>query len=139
MESNRLTLSQVIPDLLFADLPPELLFRSKVSPPDCYLMSLEEGFFGGVAPPPPEDSGMFIQSYFSPEHADVFVRKPGALKAVSMYWSSLGLLSHFPIMQLTLVLEAGKKNHLILPHYYRGGEVGEEGLGTRLYLGAMWV
>lgn len=84
MDTNRLTLSQVIPDLLFADLPPEMLFRTKISSPARYLMSLEDRFFGGMAPPPPEATGMFVQSYYSVEHADVFVRKPaGALKAVS--------------------------------------------------------
>lgn len=80
----RLTLSQVIPDLLFADLPPELLFRTKMSSPDHYLVSLEDRFFGGVAPPPTESTGMFVQSYYSADHADIFLRKPaGALKAVS--------------------------------------------------------
>lgn len=83
VDSSRLILSEVIPDLLFADLPPELLFRTKVSAPDRYLMSLEGSFFGGVAPPSPEDTGMSVQSYYSQEDADVFVRKsPGALKAV---------------------------------------------------------
>jgi len=83
VESTRLTLSQVIPDLLFADLPPEMLFRSKVSSPDHYLMSLEDRLFGGVAPPPPEATGMSIQSYYSSNEADVLVSKPaGALKAV---------------------------------------------------------
>ncbi len=85
VEADRLVISHIIPDLLFADLPPELLFRSKVSSPDYYLMSLEDCFFGGVAPPPPEATGMFIQSYYSFNHDDVFVRKPaGALKAVKL-------------------------------------------------------
>lgn len=85
VDHNRLTLSQVIPDLLFADLSPKMLFRTKVSSPDRYLMSLEDHFFGGMAPPPPEATGMFVQSYYSFDHDDIFVRKPaGALKAVSL-------------------------------------------------------
>ena len=84
VETTRITLAHIIPDLLFADLPPEMLFRSKVSSPDHFLVSLEERFFGGVAPPPPESSGMSIQPYYSFVDADEFIKKPaGALKAVS--------------------------------------------------------
>ena len=87
VESTRLILSHLIPDLLFADLPPEMLFRTKVSSPNHFLVSLEERLFGGVAPPPSESTGMFVQPYYSFDDADVFIRKPaGALKAVSYQW-----------------------------------------------------
>ncbi len=85
VDSTRLVLSQVIPDLLFADLPPELLIRNKGSSSDHFLLSLEEQFFGGVAPPSPEATGMFVQPYYSADDADELVRRPvGALKAVRM-------------------------------------------------------
>lgn len=93
MDTTRITLSHIIPDLLFADLPPEMLIRTKISPPEHYLMSLEDRFFGGVAPPPPEATGMFVQPYYSFTHADVFLRKPaGALKAVCTPTTTLSSL-----------------------------------------------
>lgn len=92
VENTRLTLSKVIPDLLFADLPVEMLFRTTVSSPDHYLASLEDHFSGGVALPPPEATGMFVEPYYSFQHADVLVSKPaGALKALFLQ-SCLGRL-----------------------------------------------
>lgn len=84
VDGVRLTLSHIVPDLLFADLPPELLFRSKVSSPDRFLVSMENHLFSGVSPPPTESTGMCVDSYYSFDDDDVFVRKPaGVLKAVS--------------------------------------------------------
>lgn len=106
METSRLTLSHVIPDLLFADLPPEMLFRTKVSSPNHFLMSLEEHFYGGVAPPPSEATGMFVQAYYSFDDADICIKKPaGALKAVSGYVLACSkFITHYLLSVLYVVL-----------------------------------
>lgn len=79
VNSNRLFLRQMIPDLLFVDLPPELIYRSSVG--DQSLFSLE----GGMVPPVREVSGLFVRSYYSSEIEDTCVRKPaGAQKTVSL-------------------------------------------------------
>lgn len=78
-------LRDVIPDLLFADLPPESIFRNTVSSNEHYLMSLEEDF-AGEGTPSGDVSGLFVRMYYNSEDADVCARKPaGALKTVSAF------------------------------------------------------
>lgn len=111
VDNTRLTLSRLIPDKLFADLSPGLLFRTKESHPDRYLLSLEERMYGGVALPPPDASGMFVRSYYSFDHdEDVLVRKPaGALKAFYLQ-SCLSLLRND-----LLKLQRLQNPHLVAP------------------------
>ena len=81
--SHRVKLQQVIPDLLFNDFAPELLFRTTLSAPDMFLMSLEEHMNGGI--PPPEDTGRYLRLYYTQENEDhSIVKTAGAEKAVSL-------------------------------------------------------
>ena len=92
VNSNRLVLRNALPDLLFADLSPELLLRTTISSPDQYLLSLD-GFFSGGGSPTDEETGHHVRSYYTPEEADVCVRKPaGALKTVCLCLYSHPLL-----------------------------------------------
>ena len=80
MNNNKLYLREMIPDLLFVDLPPELIYRSKSSLGDQLVFSLEDSMV-----PTGEVSGLFVRSYYSSEHEDICVRKPaGAQKTVSL-------------------------------------------------------
>ena len=80
--SHRVKLQQVIPDLLFNDFAPELLFRTTLSAPDMFLMSLEEHMNGGI--PPPEDTGRYLRLYYTQENEDhSIIKTAGAEKAVS--------------------------------------------------------
>ncbi len=75
INGSKLLLPRVIPDVLFADLPSELIFWSKVGEREQEELSL---------PPSKETSGLFIRRYYTSEQEDVCVRKPaGALRAVS--------------------------------------------------------
>ncbi len=83
VNGSKLLLPRVIPDLLFADLPSELIFWSKVGGrgEEELLSSL-----GGAHLPPPskELSGLFVRQYYTSKQEDFCVRQPaGALKAVS--------------------------------------------------------
>lgn len=90
VNSSRLILRNVIPDLLFADLPPELLLRTTVSSPDQYLLSLEDYYKGGGSPTDKE-TGLHLRSYYTPQDADIYVEKPtGAAKTVC----AICILSH---------------------------------------------
>lgn len=88
VNSNRLVLRHALPDLLFADLSPELLLRTTVSSPDQYLLSLDDLFHGGGSPTD-EETGLHVRSYYTTEEADVCVSKPaGALKTVNRQFQS---------------------------------------------------
>ena len=79
---HRVKLQQVIPELLFNDFAPELLFRTTLSTPDMFLMSLEEHMNGGI--PPPEDTGRYLRLYYTQENEDHnIIKTAGAEKAVS--------------------------------------------------------
>ena len=83
VHGNRLSLRDVIPDLLFADLPPESIFRNTVGTNDHFLMSLEADF-AGEGPPSRDVSGLFVRPYYTSEVTDICARKPaGAMKTVS--------------------------------------------------------
>lgn len=80
--SHRVKLQTVIPELLFNDFAPELLFRTTFSAPDMFLLSLEEHMNGGI--PPPEDTGRYLRLYYTQENEDHNIMKiAGAEKAVS--------------------------------------------------------
>ena len=80
--SHRVKLQDVIPELLFNDFAPELLFRTTLSLPDMFLMSLEEHMSGGI--PPPEATGRYLRLYYTQQEEDCIIMKPaGAEKAVS--------------------------------------------------------
>lgn len=80
--SHRIKLQQVIPELLFNDFAPELLFRTTLSAPDMFLLSLEEHMNGGI--PPPEDTGRYLRLYYTQENEDhTLMKTAGAEKAVS--------------------------------------------------------
>lgn len=84
LHGNKLMLRDVIPDLLFADLPPESIFRNTVSSSEHYLVSLEEDF-AGEGTPSGDVSGLFVRMCYTSENADICARKPaGALKTVSV-------------------------------------------------------
>lgn len=83
LHGNRLSLREVIPDLLFADLPPESILRNTVGTNDHYLMSLEADF-AGEGLPSGDVSGLFVRPYYTSEDTDICARKPaGAVKTVS--------------------------------------------------------
>ena len=85
INSGRLNLQKALPDLLFADLPPEQLLRTTVSSPEQYLFSLEDHFSGGESLSDKE-TGLHTRSYYTSEQADICIGKPaGALKTVS-WW-----------------------------------------------------
>ena len=109
MDSSRIVMAELIPDHLFSDLSPSLLFRTKGSYPHHFMVSLEDRVYGGEAPPPPEESGLFVQSYYSFDHDDdILVRKPaGALKA--FYLQSRLRLLH----QDMLTLQSLKNPHIV--------------------------
>ena len=74
---------QVIPELLFNDFAPELLFRSTLSSPNMFLTSLEDHMNEGI--PPQEATGQFLRLYYTQQEEDCCLRKPaGAVKAVSV-------------------------------------------------------
>ena len=105
LHGNKLMLRDVIPDLLFADLPPESIFRNTVSSNEHYLMSLEEDF-AGEGTPSGDVSGLFVRMYYNSEDADVCARKPaGALKTVSAFFLYLKLVD---ILYPTPALPRGK-------------------------------
>ena len=80
LNGKKLVLRDLIPDLLFADLPPELIYRSKSSTEDQVLFSLD----GDPPMLDREGSGLFVRTYYTAENEDICVRKPaGALKTVS--------------------------------------------------------
>ena len=82
--SLRIKLQEVIPELLFNDFTQELLFRTTLSSPDTFLMSLEEHMSGGI--PPAESTGRFLRLYYTQQEEDCCLMKPaGASKAVSNF------------------------------------------------------
>ncbi len=99
VNSSRLILRDAIPDLLFADLPPELLLRTTVSSPEQYLLSLEDYFKGGGSPTDNE-TGLHLRSYYTSRDADICVSKPaGASKTVRtirvcVYMCSISMHMH---------------------------------------------
>ena len=78
--SHRVKLRQIIPELLFNDFAPELLFRTTLSSPDMFLMSLEEHMSAGI--PPSEATGRFLRYYYTQQEEDCCLTKAGAEKAV---------------------------------------------------------
>ena len=81
LNGQSLVLRDVIPDLLFVDLPPELIYRMGEDP------AADEPYPSPPHPPLPsrESSGLFIKSYYSLEQDEECVRKPaGAIKAVGV-------------------------------------------------------
>lgn len=80
VSGSKLLLPRVIPDLLFADLPPELIFWSKVGEREEEMVSNGQL----MLPPSKELSGLFVHRYYTSKQEDMCVRQPaGALKAVS--------------------------------------------------------
>ena len=75
---------QAIPDLLFGDLPSEMLFRTATSGQDQFMMSLERHF--NESHLPKEDTGLYIRHYYTLDDEDTCLSKPpGAPKAVCLF------------------------------------------------------
>ena len=90
VNNSRLVLRKVLPDLLFADLPPELMYRTSLNPPDQDLFPHDDTEFDRTLSE--SGSGLFVRSYFTSEDADQCVRKPaGALKTVSYNLTLVGV------------------------------------------------
>ena len=82
MNNNKIFLPKMVPDLLYADLPQELIYRTSMA--EQFLTSLDESLIS--LPIPRKDvSGLFVRHYYTSEQDDICVRKPaGALKTVGV-------------------------------------------------------